>query len=108
MAEAHPWTWHFPETNACAWWLETGSKSSMGRISIHEVLHFQYRVRPVSNAGPPQKAQKSQNDFLISFRSFCVFVPFAALRSRSCHFVDYSFSIRALGGSFFAFVDNAR
>ena len=34
---------------------------------------FQYRVRPVSNAGEPQKAQKSQN------RSFCVFVPFVAI-----------------------------
>ena len=25
----------YPKTNACAWWLETGSNSSIGKFSIH-------------------------------------------------------------------------
>jgi len=32
----------------------------------------------LTKAFKPQKAQKAQNDFLISFGSFCVFVPFVA------------------------------
>ena len=69
--------------------------------------HFRYRVRPVSHAGTPQKAQKSQNEFFepvvgrladlitqgphalvfLIFPLFCVFVPFVAIGVYSCSFV---------------------
>ena len=46
-----------PETNAGAWWLETGSKSSRSKFLIHidaqDAQDF-FRKRPASNAANPQ------------------------------------------------------
>ena len=62
-----------PETNACAWWLETGSKSSMGRFLIHidaqdgqDLQDFFRRRRPCSpghpsirTRSPPESASRA-------------------------------------------------
>ena len=51
-----------PETNACAWWLETGSKSSTGRFLIHidaqDAQDF-FRRRLACIPGHPQIRSRS-------------------------------------------------
>ena len=65
MAEAHPWTRRFPETNACARWLETGSKSSMGRLLIHidarDAQDFLARVSTVLRSTIAQASTRIPN-----------------------------------------------
>ena len=49
-----------PETNACAWWLETGSKSSMGRFLIHiDAQDFFWRRRACSPKHPQIRTRSS-------------------------------------------------